>query len=441
VAAAIVQLSDFGGAAARLLNVCSYPSQEPNSAPSECVITPNNGFLTIVKSVTPSDGTNFVFNLGAGQKSQSGQSQWTIAGAGQVQFISFPAGTSYDLSEAVPQGWMLSSASCALQTNPATGTGSFSSPTVSDFTIQSGLETICTFTNAQVPGTLIVEKVVINDSGGTGVATDFSFQVDAGPITDFLQDGADPLKGKNTLSVQPGTYTVTEGAAAGYTTTPSNCSNIMIAAGQTKTCTITNDDQPGTLIVTKVVVNSFGGTKVASNFSFQVNGGTATAFEADGSNSLTVNAGTYTITEPAVDGYTAQYNNCENVVVTNGGTTTCTITNRDTKAAPALATVQRAILHDRLNVTGITAGAANAATATATFVLYSDAACTTSVGQEVVTLSYGAGGTTASASTATGVLVTATGVYRWRVTYSGDAFNQGDTTACGSEVTNITITN
>ena len=32
-----------------LLNVCSYPSGEPNSDPSDCVFQPNNGFLTIVR--------------------------------------------------------------------------------------------------------------------------------------------------------------------------------------------------------------------------------------------------------------------------------------------------------------------------------------------------------------------------------------------------------
>ena len=59
-----------------------------------------------------------------------------------------------------------------------------------------------------------------------------------------------------------------------------------LALGETKTCTITNNDQPATLIVKKVVVNDNGGTKVASDFSFQVNGGAAQAFEADGQNDL-----------------------------------------------------------------------------------------------------------------------------------------------------------
>jgi len=118
VADVTVVLADVGGAAAKLINVCSYPSEVPGSAPSECVITPNNGFLTIVKSADPNDGTAFKFNLGTGQTSQNGTSSWTINGSGSVQLISFAPATTYDLSEVVPSGWSLGSASCVLQTSP-----------------------------------------------------------------------------------------------------------------------------------------------------------------------------------------------------------------------------------------------------------------------------------------------------------------------------------
>jgi uncharacterized repeat protein (TIGR01451 family) len=104
---------------------------------------------------------------------------------------------------------------------------------------------------------------------------------------------------------------------------------VTVPLGQTKTCTLTNDDQPATLIVKKVVINDNGGTKVASDFSFQVNGGAAVSFEADGQNNLTVNAGTYNVVEPAVAGYTTSYSNCSQLVIPLGGTATCTITNND----------------------------------------------------------------------------------------------------------------
>src|SRR5215831_8272782 len=91
--------------------------------------------------------------------------------------------------------------------------------------------------------------------------------------TGFTQDGQDPLKGKNTLTVNAGTSNITEPAVTGYGTTYDNCSNVVVANGGTQTCTITNNDQSGTLIVKKIVINDNGGTGKATDFSFQVNGG------------------------------------------------------------------------------------------------------------------------------------------------------------------------
>jgi len=443
VAVVTVRLADMGGARAKLLNVCSYPSSEPNSAPSECVITPNNGFLTIVKNATPSDSTQFTFNLGTGQASQDGTSSWTITGSNQVQFISFTPSTTNDLSEAVPTGWNLDSASCAIQTSPTTPTGTFASPTISNFGIVSGLETICTFNDSIQKGSLIIKKQVVNDNGGTKKATDFSFSVNGGAATTFAQDGLDPLKGKNTITIDPGTtYNVVETSVGGYDTSYSGCTNVVVAAGGSATCTITNDDQPATLIVQKVVVNANGGAKHATDFSFKVNGGAAVTFLQDtdqdhGKNTLSVNAGTYSVVEVAVTGYTTTYSNCTNVAIANGGTATCTITNTDSKAAPAGSTVQKAVLHDSITITGIRPGASDAASATATFRLYSDAGCNQQVGSDEVRPVAVATGT---ASTVNGVQVSTSTTYYWKVQYSGDAFNSGFPGSCGDEKTLVTFT-
>ena len=60
-----------------------------------------------------------------------------------------------------------------------------------------------------------------------------------------------------------------------------------------------------------------------------MNGGQAQPFESDGQNDLTVNAGTYNVTEPAVAGYTTSYDGCSNIVLPVAGSATCTITNND----------------------------------------------------------------------------------------------------------------
>ena len=58
-----------------------------------------------------------------------------------------------------------------------------------------------------------------------------------------------------------GTYSVTEPAVAGYATSYSNCSNVVIPPGGIGDLHVTNNDQAATLIVKKVVVNDNGGTK------------------------------------------------------------------------------------------------------------------------------------------------------------------------------------
>ena len=109
-------------------------------------------------------------------------------------------------------------------------------------TLALGQNAVCEITNDDVAGTIIVKKVVINDEGGIKTAGDFSFQVgNAAPVS-FVQDSQDPLMGEKSVSVSAGTYTITEPAVAGYDASYENCSGIVVGSGETKTCTITNND-------------------------------------------------------------------------------------------------------------------------------------------------------------------------------------------------------
>jgi hypothetical protein len=109
--------------------------------------------------------------------------------------------------------------------------------------------------------------------------------------------------------------------------------------------------------------------------------------------------------------------------------------NKDSKANPNGATAQRAVLHDTITITGIRAGAPDAAGARVTFRLYSDAACTTQVGAAELAAINAQG----VATTVSGVLVFGTGTasYYWTAAYSGDRYNNPFTTACGSEITTV----
>lgn len=171
-----IVLADFVGTGTpTLLNVCSYPSGQPNSDPSDCVFEPNSGFLTIVKDANPSDGTEFTFN--ASEASNDESTSWTIIGDGSVQLISYSATTTLDLNEVVPTGWNLNSASCAIQTATPEPTGTGTAAGVGNFEIRSGLETICTFTDTKQNAAMTVEKSSTTSSLSAPATVTYSYLV------------------------------------------------------------------------------------------------------------------------------------------------------------------------------------------------------------------------------------------------------------------------
>jgi uncharacterized repeat protein (TIGR01451 family) len=276
------------------------------------------GTLTVIKHVVNDDGGSAT------------AANWTINVSGPTS-LSFPGAESPGTTNTVDAGSYTVTESGGPSGYSLTYSGDCDAN--GNVTVGENESKTCTLTNNDQPAppqpaNLIVKKVVINDNGGTKQAQDFSFSVNGGAAQAFDPDG------QNDLVVNAGSYDVTEPPVAGYTTSYQNCANIQLPPGGTATCTITNDDtaappQPATLIVKKVVVNDNGGTKQAQNFTFSVNGGAAQAFEPDGQNNLSVPAGTYSVTEPAVAGYSTTYNNCSNLVIPAGGSATCTITNND----------------------------------------------------------------------------------------------------------------
>ena len=173
---------------------------------------------------------------------------------------------------------------------------------------------------------------MINDNGGTKTAADFSFTVNGGNPTPFEADG------QNDLTVNAGGYSVTEPAAAGYTTSYDNCSELRLANGATATCTITNDDQPAKLIVKKIVINDNGGTKTAADFTLAVNADSATPASFAGSSNgvpVSLHPGGYSVSETGgADGYTASLSSDCAGTIALGETKTCVVTNDDVAAPP-----------------------------------------------------------------------------------------------------------
>ena len=91
------------------------------------------------------------------------------------------AGNSKTVTEsALPANWQLSTASCIKQGGDATGSFDQANRRVGGITIESGKVTTCTFINTRLPGYLKVIKHVINDNGGSAVASDFTYTLGDG---------------------------------------------------------------------------------------------------------------------------------------------------------------------------------------------------------------------------------------------------------------------
>jgi len=178
---------------------------------------------------------------------------------------------------------------------------------------------------------IVVIKHVVNDNGGGASASQFTMTING-----VTADGGNSFPGAESpgtdRKVTTGSYSVTETGPSGYEASFSASCSGTISAGQTKTCTVTNNDKPGTLIVKKHVINDNGGTKHAGDFTMKVTAGhpSQSSFAGDESGTtVTVDAGSYSVDEDAVSGYTKTIGaNCSGTIA-NGETKTCTITNDD----------------------------------------------------------------------------------------------------------------
>lgn len=130
---------------------------------------------------------------------------------------------------------------------------------------------VCTITIDDVAPQLTVVKHVINDNGGTATAGEWTMNVAATNPSAASFAGAEAPG--TTITLNAGAFSVTEsGGPAGYLQTGAIGCEGTIALGESKTCTITNDDQPPSLTLVKVVVNDNGGTAVAADFTLSASG-------------------------------------------------------------------------------------------------------------------------------------------------------------------------
>lgn len=162
---------------------------------------------------------------------------------------------------------------------------------------------------------------------------DFSFFVDSSKVT----------VGEKNI-VEKGTHTISEtGPTEFFTTTfGDDCDDlgsIDLKKDERATCTITNTYKgKGTLQIKKVLVGA-PTTVTPDTFSYQINNGSAVFFESDGQNDVELVPGTYSVTEVPATDFTTTYSNCSDLVLANGETVTCTITNTYKTPEPKVCTV------------------------------------------------------------------------------------------------------
>lgn len=359
----VIKLSEVGAGAAVLKDVCSFPSQQPNSDPSDCVVTPTNNtakYVEIVKDLNPAGSGTFSLRVdGIVKASGVGDGGST----GQVEVD----GVDVDVSEVATGSTNLAnfttSIVCVDAADPSSSPIVSTSPTgetsrSAEFDFPRNVdEVLCTITNTQKTGNIQVVKDVINDNGGDKTYADFTFQVNGGSAQTFVATTSPD--GARTVSVPLGTtYTITEPEANlnGYSTSYNGCVSVTPVVGQTQVCTITNNDNPPSLTLDKILSNAHGGNATEGDWTLTATGpttisGAGSAGNADVVSGATFSAGTYTLSESAGPaGYTANSWTCTNgvtvnpnsqITIANGQTTVCTITNSE--AAPALTLVKNVI--------------------------------------------------------------------------------------------------
>jgi hypothetical protein len=101
---------------------------------------------------------------------------------------------------------------------------------------------------APLPATLHIIKQVVNNDGGTSVASSFTLHVKLSGTDVSGSPAAGAGAPGTSYSLAPGTYTVSENTNASYSQSFSgDCNssgNVTLASGDNKTCTMINDDIP-----------------------------------------------------------------------------------------------------------------------------------------------------------------------------------------------------
>lgn len=188
------------------------------------------GHLIVDKVTQPTEDATIFEVVAMGTGTIIGSAAGEVTDATDEQYEVTPG--TYAVMEIVPEGWTEESNTCA------------------EVAVAAGETKTCVITNVKLPKLTLV-KTVVNNNSGTAVAADFQAMIDGSNVA---------WNAPQMLAV--GTHTASEAALTGYAAGAwgGDCAadgTITLAAGENKTCTITNDDIPpqveGKLLISEVI--------------------------------------------------------------------------------------------------------------------------------------------------------------------------------------------
>jgi plastocyanin len=208
------------------------------------------GSIKIIKDAVPNHAQDFSFTTtGTGLSAFNLDDDADNILSNNIIFGNLVPG-AYSVTEGTVAGWDLSALTCS-DTSTVDKTNR-----IATITLDPGENVICTFTNTKRGSIKIIKDAVPNHT------QDFGFTTTGSGLSSFsLDDDADPTLPNNTTftNLVPGTFTVTEGATAGWSlsgltcndtgvvgsaSTSSRMATIKLDPGENVTCTFTNSKLP-----------------------------------------------------------------------------------------------------------------------------------------------------------------------------------------------------
>jgi uncharacterized repeat protein (TIGR01451 family) len=276
----------------------------------ECTFTnEKRGLITVVKQTTPDgDPQSFAFDA-----------SWDADGFSLTDgqsITSEPIGPgTFSVSEEVPAGWELTSATC-----------SDGSP-IDEIELSRNEHVTCTFRNTK-NARIVVEKQTLPNGDSQVFSFAASYDADGFSLSDGQQNDSGDL--------DPGTYSVSETVPAGWDLKSAICSDqspvgaISLQAGEVVTCVFTNEKDARIVVEKQTLPNGD-----AQSFHFDA------SYDADGfdlvdggqNDSGDLDPGTYSVSEDVPAGWDLESAVCSDqspvgaISLQAGEVVTCVFTN------------------------------------------------------------------------------------------------------------------